>query len=228
MIFGYCRTSTNTQQRARQINNILREYPSATIFEEVYSGRYMSRPEWIKLLKIIKGGDVIVFDEVSRMSRNAEEGVRVYKELYKKGVELVFIKEPHINTGVYRSALENAVELTGTNVDFILEGINKYLMALAEEQIKLAFGQAEKEVEFLRQRTGEGLRQAKLNGVQLGHTVGTTYETKKSKSAKEIIRKHAKCFGGSLGVDDLLKLCGISRGSYFKYKNELLAEQTDL
>ena len=42
------------------------------------------------------------------------------------------------------------------NVDFILKGINEYLMALAKEQIKLAFEQSEKEVAELHQRTREG------------------------------------------------------------------------
>ena len=47
-------------------------------------------------------------------------------------------------------------------MDFILKGINEYLMALAKEQIKLAFGQSEKEVADLHQRTREGLVTAKL------------------------------------------------------------------
>lgn len=58
--------------------------------------------------------------------------------------------------------------MTGTNVDFILKGINEYLMALAKEQIKLAFEQSEKEVADLHQRTREGLLTARLNGKQVG------------------------------------------------------------
>lgn len=57
--------------------------------------------------------------------------------------------------------------MTGTNVDFILKGINEYLMTLAKEQIKLAFEQSEKEVADLHQRTREGLVTAKLNGKQV-------------------------------------------------------------
>ena len=47
------------------------------------------------------------------MSRNAEEGFRVYEELFNKGIELIFIKEPHINTSTYKEAIkafEAAVE----------------------------------------------------------------------------------------------------------------------
>lgn len=58
--------------------------------------------------------------------------------------------------------------MTNTNVDIILEGINKYLLLLAKEQIRIAFEQAEKEVLDLHQRTSEGIKTAKLNGKQIG------------------------------------------------------------
>lgn len=223
MIYGYCRVSTSKQKIDRQVENILREYPDAILVKEAYSGRQIDRPEWNRLLRRLRKGDTIVLDEVSRMSRNADDGVVVYQELFEAGIELRFLKEPHINTETYRNALNNMVSMTGTEVDFILEGINKYLMALAREQIRLAFAQAEKEVEFLRRRTVEGLRQAKANGVQLGNPVGSTFETKKSRAAKEIIAKHAKVFGGSLDDPDVIKLCGCSRNSYYKYKRELMS-----
>lgn len=223
MIYGYCRVSTPKQKIDRQVENILREYPNAILVKEAYSGRQIDRPEWNRLLRRLQKGDTIIFDEVSRMSRNADDGVVVYQHLFEAGIELRFLKEPHINTETYRNALSNMVSMTGTEVDFILEGINKYLMALAREQIRLAFAQAEKEVEFLRRRTVEGLRQAKANGVQLGNSVGSTFETKKSRAAKAIIVKHSKVFGGSLDDPDVIKLCGCSRNSYYKYKRELMS-----
>lgn len=89
-------------------------------------------------------GDTIIFDSVSRMSRNAEEGFHMYNELFNKGINLVFLKEPHINTDTYKSALQGGIPATGTNIDCILEGINKYLLSLAKEQIRLAFEQSER------------------------------------------------------------------------------------
>lgn len=65
-VYGYCRISTK-----------------------------QDRPEWNKLYKKAKAGDTIIFDSVSRMSRNADEGFCLYEELYNKGIELVFLKEPH-------------------------------------------------------------------------------------------------------------------------------------
>lgn len=221
MIYGYCRISAKQQNIERQVRNIEREYPNAKIIKEVYTGTKIDRIEFNKLLKIVKQGDTIVFDSVSRMSRNAEEGFKLYQELFDKGIELVFIKEPHINTSTYKQALSKNIEMTNTNVDFILDGINKYLMALAKEKIILAFEQAEKEVKDLRQRTKEGIETARLNGKQIGGRAGIKLTTKKSIKAKEDIIKYSKDFKGSLADVDVMKLLGISRNSFYKYKKEL-------
>ena len=221
MIYGYCRISTSKQNIERQVRNIKRDYPNAKIIKEVYTGTKIDRIEFNKLLKVVKQGDTIVFDSVSRMSRNAEEGFRLYEELFNKGIELVFIKEQHINTSTYKKALNNNIEMTNTNVDFILDGINKYLMALAKEQIILAFAQAEKEVQDLHQRTKEGIETARLNGKQIGQRQGIKLTTKKSIKAKEDIIKYSKDFKGSLADVDVMKLIGISKNSFYKYKREL-------
>lgn len=220
-VYGYARISTRKQSLERQVRNIKSVYPSAVIVEETYTGTSIDRKEWNKLLRRVDSGDVIVFDSVSRMSRNAQEGFDIYEELYGRGVELVFLKEPHINTETYKNALENNIKMTGTNVDFILEGINKYLFALAKEQIRLAFEQAEKEVKDLQQRTREGIETARLNGKQIGTPLGAKLTTKKSITAKELIQKHSKDFSGNLSDAEVIKLAGISRNSYYKYKREL-------
>lgn len=150
----------------------------------------------------------MVFDSVFRMSRNAEEGFALYEELYHKGIRLVFLKEHHIDTETYKKALSGSIAMTGTNVDFILKGINEYLMALAKEQIKLAFEQSEKEVADLHQRTREGLVTAKLNG-------------------KQIIRTHCKTFGGTLDDAECMKLTGLARNTYYKYKRQI-REDTEM
>lgn len=220
-VYGYCRISRRTMNIERQVRNIKKEYPNAIIIREAFTGTTINRTEWNKLVSKAKEGDTIIFDSVSRMSRNADEGFIAYEELYNKGVSLVFLKEPQINTETYKKALAAAVPMTGTAVDYILQGINTYLMELAKEQIKLAFEQSQKEVNDLHQRTVEGLETARLNGKQIGRKEGVKINTKKSIKAKEIILKHSKDFGGSLGDKDLIKLVGIARGTYYKYKKEL-------
>ena len=122
-VYGYCRISTAKQSIDRQIRNIKAEYPTAHIVQEAYTGTSITRPEWLKLYRILRAGDVVVFDSVSRMSRNAEEGFALYEDLYHNDIRLVFLKEHHIDTETYKKALSGSIAMTGTNVDFILKGI---------------------------------------------------------------------------------------------------------
>ena len=222
MIYGYCRISTDKQNIERQIRNIQKAYHDAVIKQEVYTGtKTDGRKVFEQLLKIVRSGDTIVFDSVSRMSRNAETGFQVYQELYDKGVELVFLKEPHINTATYKKALSNNVAMTGTKTDIILKAINEYLMELAKEQIIIAFEQSEKEVSDLHQRTKEGIETARRSGKQIGRQKGTKVTTQKSIKAKQDIQKLSKDFDGTLSDVDCIRLIGITKHTYYKYKAEL-------
>ena len=221
-IYGYSRISTKKQSIERQIRNIKAEYADAAIVQEAYTGTTLEgRKEFEKLLKIIKVGDTIVFDSVSRMSRNADEGVKLYMELYDKGITLVFLKEHYIDTEIYKSNLQDKIELTGTDEDEIFKGINSYFKKLAEKQIRIAFEQAEKEVEDLHQRTKEGIETARLEGKQIGQVKGTKLVTKKSIKAKEEIKKYSKDFDGTLSDADCMKLIGLARNTFYKYKREM-------
>lgn len=62
-------------------------------------------------MKILKRGDTVIFDSVSRMSRNAEEGFQLYMELLEKGINLEFINEPHINTDYYKKMQAQTVAI---------------------------------------------------------------------------------------------------------------------
>ena len=88
------------------------------------------------------------------------------------------------------------------------------------EEVIAAFEQSEKEVIDLHSRS-QGMREAKKNGVKIGLPQGTTLTTKKALECIAIIKKHSKDFGGTLDDTDVIKLCGCSRNSYYKYKHEL-------
>lgn len=228
LIYGFCRVSTKRQNIERQVRNILEKYPNAYIVKEYYTGTKLDgRKEWTKLYNLVKkeaekGKTVmIVFDSVSRMSRNADDGFKVYQKLFELGVTLEFLKEPHINTDTYRKALTVDIKMTGTNADILLKAVKEYLMELAKEQIKIAFNQAEKEVQDLHVRTSEGIKTAKLNGKQIGRIKGKTYTSQKEKISKEIILKNSRDFNGTNTDEEVIKICGISRNSYYKYKREL-------
>ena len=226
MEYGYCRISTATQSIERQVRNILSVYPKAKIYKEVYTGtKAIGRKKLEYILKQAKAGDTIIFDSVSRMSRNANDGVQLYMKLYEQGINLVFIKEPHINTDTYRLAVSQSIDKVGNEIaDIYIEATNKVLMLLAKKQIELAFEQSEKEVSDLHQRTKEGIETARQNGKQIGQQKGRKLKVKKAIEAKEIIRKHSKCFGGTLSDIDCMKLAGVVRNTYYKYKKELKLE----
>lgn len=233
MIYGYCRISTSKQNIDRQIRNILSVYPSAEIKKEVYTGtKFQGRKELDGILNKIKPNDTIVFDSVSRMSRNADEGFSLYEELFNKGVTLVFLKEPHINTDSYKEAMQGVIsteirsgdEEADDLVNSIMKAINKFMMNKVRKDIYKSFEQAQKEVDDLHQRTKEGIETARLNGKQIGLEKGTKLTTKKSIVAKEVIKKHNKDFGGSLSNEETWKLARISKMTFYKYKNELSAE----
>ena len=135
-IWGYARISTKKQNLERQVRNILSEYNDAEIIQETYTGKnVLSRPKFEKLLKTVQPGDMIIFDSVSRMSRNAEEGFNLYKELYSRGIDLVFLKEHHIDTDIYRKELEKQIHLsintgessTDTLFQAIIDALNTYI-----------------------------------------------------------------------------------------------------
>lgn len=220
-IYGYCRISRPQQSIDRQIRNIKADYPNAVIIQEAYTGTRMDRPEWNKLCKSAKSGDIIVFDSVSRMSRDADEGVQTYFELYEKGIELIFLKEHYIDTSVYTENMQDKIELKGTDEDEIFKGLNNYFRKLAERQIRIAFEQAEKEVADLRQRTREGIETARLNGKQIGQRPGNKLMIKKEAPSKEKILKYSRDFQGSLSDAECMQLIGISRNTYYKYKRDL-------
>ena len=227
--YGYCRISRKTQNIERQIRNIKAVYPTAIIVQEAYTGtKVEGRKEFEKLLKAVRSGDTLVFDSVSRMSRNAEAGFALYRSFLEQGVELVFLKEPHINTSVYREAADKQIDTIRTGDDAtdelmaaITNGINRYMLRLAERQIQLAFDQAQKEVDDLHQRTREGIETARLSGKQIGGVPGKTLHVKKAEPAKQMIRKYSRDFDGTLSDAECIRLIGISRNTYYKYKGDL-------
>lgn len=243
--YGYARISTKTQSLDRQITNIKNAYPDACVLAEAFTGaKLQGRKALDRILNAVKPGDTIVFDSASRMSRNAAEAVALYEEMYQKGVNLVFLKEPHINSDVYREKVKQQIEITGNtgskSNDFLLTGLqellNQYNVLIAKEQVEIVFNQAQKELDDNHQRTSETIREIKNRNeriragledgrlVQIGQKPGAKLTTKKSIEAKEQIKKYSKDFDGTLNDPEVIKLTGISRNSFYKYKRELREE----
>lgn len=234
MIVGYARVSTPKQSLRRQIENLKAAYPDIVVISEVYTGSTDNRPKWKKLMRQCRAGIVrkLVFDEVSRFSRNAEEAIVEYKELYELGIELEFLKEPHINSKIYRDASERKINIategmdaeTAALINTVIGGLNDYLLSVAEKQIYLAFEHAQKERELLAKRTSEGLKQAKLMGSKVGRQPGQKLETRKAKRAKRIIRNHYELLGGELTATQCYTLAQITKSTFYRYLTEMRQE----
>lgn len=222
-VYSYIRVSTKKQSLERQRQNIESAYPDEVIifYQEKESGKNNDRPVWKKLQSVLKDGDKVIFDSVSRMSRDAEEGTKTYFELVDRGVSLYFVNEPYINSDTYRANCQDKLQMTGTDEDEIFKGINAYFRKLAARQIRIAFDQAEKEGRDISKRVRDGMV-ASGAAEKISETrTGRTYETAKAKLAKSQILELSKDFNGTLNDTAVMKYTKISRNSFYKYKREL-------
>lgn len=142
----------------------------------------------------------------------------------------MFMKEGYINTEVYRASIQQTIAATGNEIaNIYITVTNKVIKLLAEQQIRKAFEQSEKEVQDLHERTREGIREAKRNGKQLGRVAGAKIIMKKSLKAKKLIQEYSEDFNGTLNDIDTMvqiraRLGTLSRNSYYKYKRDIRAD----
>ena len=74
------------------------KFDNRTIFKDDVSGSTFNRDDWKALEGYLKSGDKIVFKEISRFTRQADEGFEKYMELMNNGIELVFLDNPTVST----------------------------------------------------------------------------------------------------------------------------------
>lgn len=230
-MYGYVRVSTKQQKTQRQIDNIKSYNAEAIIFEEKQSGKDIEgRAVFRKLLDKVRSGDTIIFDEVSRMSRNAEEGYNLYMELMNNEINLIFIKERHIDTDEYKRRTQKHLQrITSSNekmdklINGILELVEEFERDNLKDNIKLAFEQAEHERQFLIKRVTEG--KAKSDKHQGRPEGSQNINSEKADYIKKIILEQSKDFEGKFSDAKIMReyLNGIARNTYYKYKRELKA-----
>ena len=149
MEFGYIRVSTKEQNEQRQLL-ALREFgiEDRFIYMDKQSGKDFERPNYKKLLRRVKCGDMIVVQSIDRLGRNYDEILEQWRIITKeKQVTIVVLDMPLLDTRQNR-------DLTGTLIADIVLQLLSYV--------------AETEREFIRQRQAEGIAAAKQRGVQFG------------------------------------------------------------
>ena len=202
------------------------------IYEERQSGKNIeNRTIFRKLLDKVKSRDTIIFDEVSRMSRNADEGYNLYMELLEQDINLVFLKERHIDTDEYKRRTQNhiaRVSSSNEKMDNLINGILNLVADFERENLKdnirLAFQQAEHERLFLIKRVTEGKsRSDKHQGRPEG---SRNIKSDKADHIKKIIMEQSKDFYGKFSDAKIMReyLIGVARNTYYKYKKELAVE----
>lgn len=92
MIYGYARVSTIGQKKdgnsLEEQEKVLRENGAMKLYVDAFTGTKIERPEFQKLLKEVKAGDIIIATKLDRVSRSASQGIALVDELISKGVTM--------------------------------------------------------------------------------------------------------------------------------------------
>lgn len=147
--YGYVRVSTREQNTDRQLIALKNcEIPLTHIFVDKISGKDFQRPEYKKLVKKAKKGDLIVVKSIDRLGRNYEEIIEQWRMLTKeKGIDIKILDMPLLDTS-------KSKDLLGTFISDIVLQLLSFVAENERENIKL--------------RQAEGIQAARLRGVKFG------------------------------------------------------------
>lgn len=148
-VYGYIRVSSTDQNEDRQVI-ALREKKvlEKDIYMDKQSGKDFNRPQYQKLVKRLKSGDLLYILSIDRLGRNYEEIQNQWRILTKEiGVDICVIDMPLLDT-------RNGKDLMGT---FIADLVLQILSFVAQS-----------ERENIRKRQAEGIAAAKARGVRFG------------------------------------------------------------
>ena len=211
-IFSYARISTSEERKlqtfARQDSALERyakenEIEYTMQFREDTSGKsFESRKQWKSLESIVQSGDTIVFKDLSRFTREAENGYTKYMELMQKGVELIFIDNIAVSTPYIKNLMEVSQE-QNLVVKTALESVIKLLLIVELDRV-------EQERQILIKRIKDGIQSSeKKSGRPQGKLDKMTPELKED--IKEYLTNR------TIKQTDLMKKHSISRNTLKKY-----------
>lgn len=189
MIYGYARVSTKEQREDRQIIALSEcAVPKNNIFIDKISGKDFERPQYKKLLRRLRNGDLLFIKSIDRLGRNYQEIQEQWKYLTKdRRVDIVVIDMPLLDT-------RRGKDLVGTFLSDIVLQVLSFV--------------AENERTNIKQRQAEGIAAAKLRGVKFGRPQIQLPEN--FREAYELWKV------GSMTVSDASRLCGMARSTFYK------------
>ena len=188
-IYGYVRVSSVDQNEDRQMIVMQRVgVPEANIFIDKQSGKNFDRPNYKRLIRRLKEGDLLYILSIDRLGRNYEEIQNQWRILTKeKGVDIVVIDMPLLDT-------RQGKDLMGT---FIADLVLQILSFVAQS-----------EREKIKERQAQGIAAAKARGVRFGRP-----EKPVPDNFKALVREWEK---KQLPLMDLLKQCEMSEATFYR------------
>ncbi|MCQ6282368.1 recombinase family protein [Bacillus sp. EB600] len=192
-IFGYVRVSSKEQNEARQMETMRKEgIEERDIFIDKASGKNFERPQYQLLKQMVREGDTVVFDSITRMGRNMDDTMKEYKWFVENGVQLRFIKESMINTG-------------NEHDDVMKRAIQTIILTLLT-----AF--AEKEREEIKTRQAEGIAVAKAQGKHLGRP--------KTEITQEFEQAYKQWKDNEITAVEAMKKVNVPRSTFYRIAKE--------
>ncbi len=148
-VYGYIRVSSTDQNDDRQF---LSMYEKGVAPENIYtdkqSGKDFNRPNYKRLIKTLREGDLLYIHSIDRLGRNYEEIQKQWRMLTKEiGVDICVVDMPLLDT-------RQGKDLMGT---FIADLVLQILSFVAQN-----------ERENIKKRQAEGIAAAKKRGVRFG------------------------------------------------------------
>lgn len=166
MKYGYCRVSTAGQSKygssLEEQEKKIKQAGAQVIFKDVYTGSKTERPEFQKLLKVLKKGDTLIVTKLDRFARSTLEGTKIVKELFERGVTINIL-----NLGI--------IENTPTG-----RLIFNIFMSFAEF-----------ERDMIIERTQEGKAMAKANNKNFREGRPKKYGKKRIEEALKLLETHS-------------------------------------
>lgn len=183
-------------------NNNNLNYNNRTVYQDDTSGATFDREDWKALENILQEGDTVIFKEISRFTRQAEEGYDKYMYLMNKGINLVFLDNPTVSTD-YIKQLTNIANSQELVTKTALEGTIKLLLIVELDRVQ-------KEREIFIQRIKQGIEASnKKSGRKVGQLDKMNNE----------LEEDIKLFLSDRNIKqiDLMKKYNLSRNTLKKY-----------
>lgn len=192
-VYGYVRVSSIDQNEDRQLvvmdeNNV----PGKNVYIDKQSGKDFERPQYKKLVKKLKPGDLLYILSIDRLGRNYEDIQKQWRILTKDiGIDICVIDMPLLDT-------RNGKDLMGT---FIADLVLQILSFVAQS-----------ERENIKKRQAEGIAAAKAKGVKFGRP---------EKDIPDDFGKIIKAWEQKrLPFTEVLKLCNMSEATFYRRLRE--------